>query len=265
MERETSPRIRCGTWGRALLGGLLLSAACERAFLPLQGRFEIGRDPMVVFVGGESPGGGDLYALETTGGPPIRLTFSVVGEMQPTLAPDGGRIAFLRAGTLTDSAPASAWVLNLANGAERQLRLPLRAGRPERLAWSADGRGLVVRTAGGIYGAAAPPGAGEARRLAGPARAAAESALTVLVGRPAFARVVPCAEPRNLCVVGDSGPPALLVRGAREPFRWGTDSLAYLQGDQLVVRPLGPGRARRVGWSRVPPRPRQFTMFPGAT
>ena len=41
----------------------LVLAACERGFLPLGGRFEIGRDPMVIFVGGDAPAGGDLYAL----------------------------------------------------------------------------------------------------------------------------------------------------------------------------------------------------------
>ena len=32
----------------------LVLAACERGFLPLGGRFEIGRDPMVIFVGGDA-------------------------------------------------------------------------------------------------------------------------------------------------------------------------------------------------------------------
>ncbi len=220
---------------------------------------------MVVFVGGDAPGGGDLYALEPTGGRAIRITFSVVGEMRPALSPDGGQLAFLRAGALSDSTPASVWVLNLVSGAERRIPLPPRAGPPERVAWSADGRLLLVRSAAGLYGAPAPPQQSEARPLAGPERAAAESALAVLLGRPAFARVVPCAEAEDLCVLGDSGPPALLARGAREPARWGPDSVAYLLGDQLLVRPVGPGRARRVTWSGVPPRPRQLTVFPGAT
>jgi hypothetical protein len=244
---------------------VLLLAACDRGFLPLQGRFEIGRDPMVVFVGGDAPGGGDLYVLEPAGGPATRITFSVVGEMRPALSPDGGQVAFLRAGTLTDSTPASVWVLNLANGAERRIRLPRGADPPKDVAWSDDGRSLVVRSARGVYGAPAPPQQAEARPLAGPERVAAESALAVLLGRPAFARVVPCAEERDLCVVADTGPPALLARDAREPVRWGSDSVAYLSGTQLLVRPVGAGRARRVAWSDVPPRPRQFTVFPGST
>src|SRR5918992_2761838 len=119
----------------AVAAGLVL-VACERGFLPLGDRFEIGRDPMVIFVGGDAPAGGDLYALQADGGGAIPITFSVVGEMRPSLSPDGGQVAFLRGGSLTDSIPATVWVLNLANGAERQVRLPLQAGTPERVAWS---------------------------------------------------------------------------------------------------------------------------------
>lgn len=248
----------------ALAAGLVL-AACERGFLPLGGRFEIGRDPMVIFVGGDAAAGGDLYALQPDGGEAIPLTFSVVGELRPSLSPDGGQVAFLRGGTLTDSVPASVWVLNLVNGAERQVRLPLEAGRPERVGWAEDGSTLVVRTGAGIYRAPAPPARGEARRLAGPERAAAESTLAVLLGDPAFARVVPCRSPADLCVMGDSGAPALLAENAGDAARWGDDSVAYLSGGRLVVRPLGPGRARVIDWSRVPPRPRQLTVFPGTS
>ena len=37
----------------------LVLAACERGFLPLGGRFEVGRDPMVLFVGGDAVAGGE--------------------------------------------------------------------------------------------------------------------------------------------------------------------------------------------------------------
>lgn len=244
--------------------GLLLLAACERGFLPLGGRFDVGRDPMVVFVGGDGPAGGDLYALQADGGGAIPITFSVVGEMRPALSPDGGQVAFLRGGTLTDSLPASVWVLNLINGAERQVRLPLQAGRPEQVGWSDDGATLVVRTAAGLYRAPAPPAEGQVRPMPRAEAAAAESALAVLLGRPAFARVVPCETPEALCVVGDSGPPSVLAEGASDAARWGDDSVAYLMGGRLVVRPVGPGRPRVIDWSLVPARPRQFTVFPGA-
>ena len=80
-----------------------------------------------------------------------------------------------------------------------------------------------------------------------------------------FARAVPCEDPADLCVVGDSGAPALLAEDAGDAARWGDDSVAYLTGGRLVVRPVGPGHPRVVAWSGVPPRPRQLTVFPGAT
>jgi hypothetical protein len=245
-------------------GGLLLLVACESTFLPLRGKFEVGRDPMVVFVGGDGPAGGDLYAVPTSGGRAIPITFSTVGEMRPALSPDGAAVAFLRGGSLADSAPASVWVLNLINGAEREIELPEDAGRPEQAGWTDGGRSLVVRAGGKLY-RAEPPAEGAARPLPVAQRAPAESALAVLLGRPAFARAVPCANPEDLCVVGDTGSPALFARRAREPARWGDDSVAYLEGDRLVVRPLAAGRARQVEWSALPARPRQPSVFAGAT
>jgi hypothetical protein len=247
-----------------LAGAVLLLAACEGGFLPLRGKIQVSRDPMLVFAGGPESAG-DLYALPATGGRAIAITFSPVSEMHPALAPDGSSVAFLRAGSLGDSVPSSVWVLNLANGAEREILLPATAGRPEQVGWGANGRWLVVRAGGELYRAEPPPGAGAATAVTNGERAAAESALAVLLGRPAFARVVPCENAENLCVVGDTGPPALLAPGAREPARWGDDSVAYLVGDRLVVRPVGPGRTRRMEWTGVPPRPRQLSMFPGAT
>lgn len=249
----------------ALAGAILLLVGCERGFLPLGGHFDVGRDPMIVFVGGDAPAGGDLYAVQADGGATIPITFSVVGEMRPALSPDGGQVAFLRGGSLTDSLPASVWVLNLLNGAERQVRLPLSAGRPEQVGWSRDAGSLVIRAGGNLWGAPAPPEVGEASLLPERARAAAESSLAVLLGDPAFARVVPCAEPGDLCVVGDSGAPAPFAAGASDASRWGGDSVAYLAGGRLVVRPVGRGRPRVVDWSGVPARPRQLTAFPGAT
>ena len=248
-----------------LAAGLVLLAGCEGTFLPIRGKFEVGRDPMVVFVGGDSPAGGDLYALSTRGGRAIPITFSAVGEMRPALAPDGAAVAFLRGGSLTNSAPASVWVMNLINGAERQVEVPEGAGPPEQVGWADGGRSLVIRAGGKLYRAAAPPAKDTATLVAAAERAAAESALAVLLGRPAFARAEPCANAEDLCVVGDTGAPALFARGAREPARWGDDSVAYLEGGKLMVRPLAAGRARLVEWSAVPARPRQPSVFAGAT
>lgn len=243
---------------------VLLLAACEGGFLPLRSKFDVGRDPMVVFTGGE-PTAGDLFALSPDGGKAIPITFSAVSEMRPALAPGGDAIAFLRAGSLSDSVAASVWVLSLTSGAERPIELPAGAGPPERVGWTMDGTALVVRAGGRVYRGDPAGVEGISRPVAEGERAAADSVLAVLLGAPAFAQVVPCSIPDDLCVLADSGPAALLARGASEPARWGSDSVAYLQGHSLVVRPVGPGRARVVNWSGLPARPRQLTMFPGAS
>jgi len=215
-----------------------------------------------VFVGGDGAGQGDLFAVPTSGGEATQLTFSSVSESWPALSPDGGAVAFLRAPG--DSTRGSVWVMNLVSGAERELELPSGAGAPTRVGWAADGRSIVVATTAGRYRAPAPPQKGGAVRVPPAKRPAAESALSVLLGSPAFARVTPCDRPEDLCVVGDTGAPELLAKGARDGVRWGSDSVAYFIGDELLVRPLGPGRERTVELKHPPARPREATMFPGA-
>lgn len=237
-------------------------AACEGGFLPLRGKLDVGQEPMIVFVAGPATAG-DLYALAAVGGKPIAITFSPVSEARPALAPGGDAVAFLRSGALRDSTPASVWVLNLATGAERKIELPARAGAPERVGWTADGRGLVVRAGGRLYRAdGAADGASPVIRAE---RAAAESSLAVLLGEPVFAEVLPCATSSDLCVRSSDGAITPLARGAADPARWGSDSVAYLEGDRLIVRPVGPGHPRSVSWTGVPERPRQLSVFPGST
>jgi hypothetical protein len=236
-----------------------VSVACE-TFVPLRGKIDVGRESYVIFVGGGGVAGGDLYAVRTEGGSAVPVTFSAVGEMRPALSPDGIAVAFLRGGSLRDSVPSSVWVLNLLNGSERELSLPKGAGRPIRVAWGQGGRRLVVSTEHGLYQADVPPQPSRAQPIPETGRAAAESSLSVLLGDPVFARVVPCADPGDLCVRTDTGAPGLLAREARDPARWGDDSVAYLAGGAVWVRPVGPGRARRLEWSNVV-RPRQLSVF----
>jgi hypothetical protein len=94
-------------------------------------------------------------------------------------------------------------------------------------------------------------------------RATAESSLAVLLGRPAFARVVPCPGAAGICVAADTGAPGLLARGAHGAFRWGSDSVAYFRGDggQVEIRPVGPGRARLLRLENPPRRVREMTVF----
>jgi hypothetical protein len=240
-------------------------AGCQGALPPLREAIQPGRDPFVVFVGGTSRAGGDLYAVPAGGGATLQITYSGVGEMRPALAPDGGAVAFLRGASLRDSAPGTVWVMNLLSGNERRLSLPKDAAPPERVGWMDGGRTLVVAAGKAIYRFDAPPAGARARDIPAPDRARAESALAVLLGEPVFARVVPCGGGDDLCVVsaGAAGAPAPLAAGARDPARWGRDSVAYLAGGALLVRPLGPGRERRVQMTGAPRGVRQITVFPG--
>lgn len=217
----------------------------------------------MIFVGGQGQAGGDLFAVLASGGEVVPLTYSNVGEMGPALSPDGGSVAFLRGGSLSDSTPGSVWVMNLLSGGERKVSLPQDAGAPTRVGWAKDGRSLVVAAGSGLYRAPAPPAAGDAEAIPPAARVEAESSLAVLLGMPVFGRTVACENPSALCVLGDSGAPALLAKGAHDAARWGGDSVAYFIGDALRVRPLGPGRERRVRLKGGPARPREPTVFAG--
>lgn len=243
---------------------LLALGGCQGALPPLRGQLEPGKDGYVVFVGGTGQAGGDLYAVPIAGGTALPLTWSGVGEMRPVLSPDGAAVAFLRGGSLRDSTPGTVWVMNLLSGAERQLLLPKGAGLPDRVGWSEGGRALVVRAGDGLYRFPVPPTSERGVPVAGPARPAADSALAVWLGEPAFARAVACGG-EDLCVETGTGAPAPLARGVRDPARWGADSVAYVAGGTILVRPLGPGRERRLPVSGAPRALRQITVFPGAS
>jgi WD40-like Beta Propeller Repeat len=222
----------------------------------------VGRDAYAVFVAGNSPAGGDLYAVRAEGGAALPITFTNVGESRPRLSPDGTSIVFLRGRSLTDSTSTALWVMSLLNGAERELELSKGAGLPLEAAWSEGGRAIVVSTTTGLYRFDAPPAAGAPRLVTAAERAAAESSLAVLLGQPAFARVIPCAEPGALCIESDSGSPSLLAQRAHDALAWGTDSVAYFVGDEVEIRPLGGGRSRRLDITGPPGR-RQMTAFTG--
>lgn len=242
---------------------LSLLTACQGTLPPLRGKIDVGRESYAVFVGGSGMGG-DLYAVRADGGPAFPITFTPVAELRPALAPNGSELAFLRGQSLRDSTPATVWVMNLLNGAERELRLPKSAGLPERVGWSRDGRSLTVGTAGELYRLNAPPASADGQPVPPGARAVAESSLAVLLGDPVFAQAVPCRSKGDLCVVTGTGALGLLAQAARDPVRWGPDSVAFfVGGDILEIRPLARGRPRVLNWSSVPARPRQITFFNG--
>ncbi|SRR5581483_5842563 len=227
---------------------------------PLRNIAVVGRDAYAVFVADDPGGRPDLFAVRADGGRVVQITFTTVAEARPALSPDGSAVAFLRARSTADSVPGAIWVENLVTGAERELALPPGAGPADRVGWAPDGRTLYAGAGPDVFSLPAPPASGAARRLGPGERSAAESSFSVLVGDPPFGRVVQCG--RALCVEGH-GPPVPFAEDARSPARWGPDSVGYLAGDELVVRPVGPGRARRVGWTGVPPHPRDLTFFPG--
>jgi hypothetical protein len=230
---------------------------------PLRGKIEVGRDAYAVFVGGSGING-DLYAVRADGGPTFPITYTTVAELRPQLAPNGADLAFLRGRSLRDSTPATVWVMNLLNGSERELRLPKDAGTPQRVGWNRDGQSLVVETTGGLYQLNAPPERPDPQPVSPAERAIAESSLAVLLGDPVFARVLPCERRSDLCLLTTKGRRGILAQAARDPVRWGPDSVAVLVGGDLVqIRPLARGRPRVLAWTSVPQRPRQMTFFEG--
>lgn len=239
----------------------LFLLACDPTLPPLRGQIEIGQDPYAIFVAGGR--NSDLYAVRGEGGAVVPVTFSSIAELGPALAPDGVQVAFLRGTSLEDSTPATVWLMNLLSGGERELPLPKGAGPPERVGWEKGGRAVIVSTANELYRINAPPEPSQTRLISGTERPAAESSLAVLLGNPVFTRVVPCQSSGDLCVAGKDGAPALLASGARDPLRWGPDSVAFFVGDEVEIRPLARGRPRRLAWSNVPARPREMTFFQG--
>lgn len=239
----------------------LLLAACT-ALPPMRHRIDAGEDAYVVFVADAPSGKGDLWAMHAGGGEAVQLTFTRPAESRPALNPTGEVVAFLRATGGPAGEPAEAWLLNLLNGAERRLELPDEAGRATAIAWTADGRQLLVRTATGTWRLDAPPARAAARLVPAAELVTADSAFAVFVGRPPFARIDRCAAGTGLCVVGATGESSL-APGGREPVAWGADSVAFLEGSELIVRPAGPGRARRVRWPSRLDGVREATAFLG--
>jgi hypothetical protein len=220
----------------------------------------VGRDSYAIFAAEGPDGVGDLFGVRGDGGPVFQITFTPVREARPALSPEGAMVAFLRGRRLGDSTAGTPWVMNLLSGAERRLELPADA-QADLIGWSRDGRRLYVSSGRFAYEFPAPPEGGDPRAVPPDEWQRVDSALGVFVGEPPFARVYPCEE--SLCVASDGGAPVSVADGGRDPARWGPDSLGYFAGDELLVRPTGPGRARRVGWSRPPPRPRGLTAFAG--
>jgi hypothetical protein len=248
------------------LGAVLSVSGCELS--PLSNKIPIGEVSIVVLVGDGAGGQSDLYTLRAEGGEVVRLTFTRLLEYAPAFHPGGGAVAYLRRPEgASDSAPARLVVLNLVNLAERDVELPGVIGAPRRVGWGKGGAILYVLGDAGIAWSPAPPTAKRFAPVDTPADwASADSATSVLLGTPPIGRVVPCdperlsSEARAWCVISGEGKRQELGRVVT-PFRWGSDSLAFFEGDQLLVYPLGGGRPRRMEWSRVPENPRDAAYW----
>lgn len=237
-----------------------VAAACGGSLSPLANRLAVGREPYVVFVAAGEGAAGDLYASSAAGGPLFPITYTRVDESAPALSPDGILLAFVRTRSTSDTAGRSVWVMNLLNGAERELPGPVPGTRPSRVAWSGDGKTLYVRADRGDYRVNAPPEQPDPRPLGG-GSLGADSALNVWVGEPAFARITNCAGKTALCSVDTAGDSGVIVVEGSGPVRWGSDSLGYFLGDGFYVRPLGAGAQRRIAWAGQPVRPRELSYF----
>ncbi len=238
----------------------LLLPACG-GLSPLRGHAVVGRDAYLLFVGETADGQSDLFGVRADGGPVFQITYTPVVEAAPVLSPDGGTVAFLRAATIGDKKPGRVWVLNLLSGAERELQLRRGAAAPTALGWSEDGSAIYVRADTTVYRFVAPPASGEPRIVTDGERSRAESSLEVLVGQPPFGSVVPCGS--DLCVLSEQSAPAPFASNAHDPVRWGPDSVGFVSGPDLIVRPVGPGHQRRLEWSGAPSGVRGLTFFGG--
>lgn len=242
----------------AALLALILVGGCK--FSPLMNRITVGEEPFAVVVGEGPDGRTDLFAVSAGGGLVTQLTFTVPIEIGPRLTRDGGVLAFIRMRDTLAATPHEVVVMNLVSGGERSLPLPAEAGQATQVGWSDDEATLYVRTDRGVWAVPAPPAAAAARAVAA-ADAAADTALTLWLGTPRFARAVACDS--AICAISARGDTARLTPTGRDPLRWGTDSVAWFDGDALMIRSLGPGSPRRMAWSQPPKHPRDGAYAKG--
>ena len=234
-------------------------------FYPLKNRITPGIDPFVVFVADGQMGAGELWAGQGGGGAVYQLTYTLGDEDAPALAPSGGVLAFTRATTRADSAGRRIWFMNLVSGNEREIPALPDSAVPISLAFSDDGATLYARTTKGLWSISAPPAASSPRRLAASDSLRADSALTVYLGDPRFARIGPCLRhARTLCAFPPGHNEAPLQEGGFDPVHWGADSIGYFVGDQLLVRGGAGGRVRALTWAHMPAGPRRPTFAPAA-
>lgn len=237
------------------------AAGCRGTLSPLSNKLKVGEEQYVVFAADGEDGKGDLFASTPLGGTAYQITFSRVDEELPALSPDGTMLAFIRSAAPSDASTWSLVVMNLLNGAER--RVGLRENIPTRLAWSADGTRLFLQRPAGPQVSPVPPASLSPQTLAVSERASAESALAVMLGDPPQAEAVPCPGRVGLCArVGNRTAQTFAEHGSA-PAPWLGDSVAYLEKEEWIIRPLAGGRTRVLRWTTKVTRPRDLTIFRG--
>ncbi len=247
-------------WPRAVaLTAIVAAGVVGCSVSPIANRVKIGEEDFVVFAGDGVDGRSDLFVSLANGGTVTQLTFTTPLEMLPRLSPEGGVLAFVRARDSLPSSPRTLVVMNLLNGAERDIALPDSAGKPQALGWARELGVFYVRTdRATTWRVTTPPLALAVTSVPAGEQVAADSALATWLGEPRFARAVACPA-GGVCVIGPSGDTTTLAANGQGVLRWGADSVAWFEGTDLIVRSLGPGPARRVLWRRVPARPREAT------
>jgi hypothetical protein len=255
----TPPRNSHGrsvaSWRRGVLL-LAMLAGCRGTLSPLSNKLEIGQESYFLFVADGEDGLGDLFAAAPVGAQSFQLTFTRLDERAPSLSPDGVMVAFLRSRAPGDST-AAVVIMNLVNGAERLLS---DVGEVRALAWSRDGARLFLRTPSGIRAVPAPPAASAISKVEAGEHAIADSAFKILLGDPPVGEAVAC-EQGGICALLPSGLSVLSADGT-SPARWGSDSLIYAAGNELIVRPLGGGANRMIKFTGNLRNPRGVTLFP---
>ncbi len=247
---------------RIVLAGVVVLMACRGSLSPLSNKIQVGKEPYVVFTADGEAELGDLFASPLQGGRPYQITFTRVDERLPALSPDGSMLVFLRSRLPGDTGDVSLVIMNLLNGAERKAALPADI-RPDATAWSPDGSRIFVRAGLAVLGASAPPGEPEFRAVAPTDRAAADSALAVLLGDPPLTTVVPCHDGTGVCVRLANDSVATVAVDAVTPARWPGDSIVYALRNEWTVRPMGGGKTRVLHWTPEPQHVRELTTFRG--
>ena len=249
-------------WGRparsALPAVLLAAAGCT--VTPLTNKVSPGDDAFVVVVGEGDDNATDLFAAPAGGGSFARFTFNRPVEDLPKLDPTGTRLAFVRRSASRDSV-VSLVVLDLVKNEEQRAALPAGLPYPTALGWGRNGKVVIVRAAT-LYQADLTPTLGGIVPVPAAERAAADSAVEELLGDPPQGVARFCGG--QACIVATGGDSTMLGNQARDPVRWGPDSVAYFVGNVLEVRPLGGGRVRRPTWTGTPRHARLLTYHPGS-